>query len=291
MEFGLFFDITMSGLIMGGIYALIAIGLNLQYGLMRILNIGHGELLMLGAYITFSLYSWLGLDPIISLLFSGPILFLLGLSIHKLLFRRLIQASISVEILEMNSLLICFGLLFIIQNVALIIWSADIKGYSYLTYPINFLGGVFPANRFVAFSVSILFSVGFYLFLRFSLAGKVVRAVMQDKIGSQVIGVSVFKVHSICFGMGVAMAGITGSLLSMVFEITPFMGLPYTVEGLIVIILGGLGNILGSLIGGLIIGVVESTGSYLTSPDLKMVISYSTFIAILLIRPKGILGR
>lgn len=281
----------MSGLIMGGIYALIAIGLNLQYGLMRILNIGHGELLMLGAYITFSLYSWMGLDPIISLLFSGPILFLLGLSIHKLLFRRLIQASISVEILEMNSLLICFGLLFIIQNVALIIWSADIKGYSYLTYPINFLGGVFPANRFVAFSVAILFSVGFYLFLRFSLAGKVVRAVMQDKIGSQVIGVSVFKVHSICFGLGVAMAGITGSLLSMVFEITPFMGLPYTVEGLIVIILGGLGNILGSLIGGLIIGVVESTGSYLTSPDLKMVISYSTFIAILLIRPKGILGR
>lgn len=291
MEFGLFFDITMSGLIMGGIYALIAIGLNLQYGLMRILNIGHGELLMLGAYITFSLYSWMGLDPIISLLFSGPILFLLGLSIHKLLFRRLIQASISVEILEMNSLLICFGLLFIIQNVALIIWSADIRGYSYLAYPINFLGGVFPANRFVAFSVAILFSVGFYLFLRFSLAGKVVRAVMQDKIGSQVIGVRVFKVHSICFGLGVAMAGITGSLLSMVFEITPFMGLPYTVEGLIVIILGGLGNILGSLIGGLIMGVVESTGSYLTSPDLKMVISYSVFIAILLIRPKGILGR
>ena len=291
MEFGLFFDITMSGLIMGGIYALIAIGLNLQYGLMRILNIGHGELLMLGAYITFSLYSWMGLDPIISLLFSGPILFLLGLLIHKLLFRRLIQASISLEVLEMNSLLICFGLLFIIQNVALIIWSADIKGYSYLTYPINFLGGVFPANRFVAFSVAILFSVGFYLFLRFSLAGKVVRAVMQDKIGSQVIGVRVFKVHSICFGLGVAMAGITGSLLSMVFEITPFMGLPYTVEGLIVIILGGLGNILGSLIGGLIIGLVESTGSYLTSPDLKMVISYSTFIAILLIRPKGILGR
>jgi len=276
---------------MGGIYALTAIGLNLQYGLMRILNIGHGELVMLGAYITYSLYSRLGLDPMISLLISGPTIFLIGLSIHRILFRPLIQVSVSLEVLEVNSLLISFGLLFIIQNLALIIWGADMIGYTYLAYPIKFLGGVFPANRFIAFSVAILFSLGFYLFLRFSLAGKVVRAVMQDKIGSQFIGVKIFKVHSICFGLGVAMAGITGSLLSMIFEISPFMGLSYTVEGMIVIILGGLGNILGSLIGGLIIGVVESIGSYLTSPDLKMVISYSIFIAILLIRPKGILGR
>ena len=291
MEFGLMFDIIVSGLIMGGIYAMIAIGLNLQYGLMRVLNIGHGELLMLGAYLTYTLYASLGLNPIMSLLISGPTLFLVGLSIHKLLFRRLIQGSISLEVLEMNSLLISFGLLFIIQNMALIIWTADLRGYSYLNHPIYFLGGVFPANRLVAFSIAIIFSLGFYLFLRFSLAGKVVRAVMQDKIGSQLIGVRIFNVHSVCFGVGVAMAGITGSLLSMIFEISPSMGLPYTVEGLIVIILGGLGNILGSLIGGLIIGMVESVGSYLTSPDLKMLISYSTFIVILLVRPKGILGR
>jgi branched-chain amino acid transport system permease protein len=276
---------------MGGIYALIAIGLNLQYGLMRVLNIGHGELLMLGAYLTYTLYTTLGLNPIISLFFSGPVLFLVGLLIHKLLFRRLIQGSMSLELLEMNSLLISFGLLFIIQNVALIIWTGDIRGYSYLNQPISLLGGVFPANRIIAFSIAIIFSVGFYLFLRFSLYGKVVRAVMQDKIGSQLIGVRIFNVHSVCFGLGVAMAGITGSLLSMIFEISPSMGLPYTVEGLIVIILGGLGNILGSLIGGLIIGLVENFGAYLTSPDLQMLISYATFIAILLIRPKGILGR
>ena len=290
MEFGLLFDIGISGLIMGGIYALIAIGLNLQYGLMRILNIAHGELVMLGAYITFSLYSGLGINPLLSLVVSGPAIFLLGLLIHRLLFQHMLETSHSLEVLEGDSLLVSFGLMFIIQNLALMIWGADLRGYAYLNEPVAFLGAVFPANRFLAFSVAILLSVGFYLFLRFSLAGKVVRAVMQDKVGCQLIGVRIFKVHRICFGLGVAMAAMTGSLLSMVFDLSPSMGLPFTVTGLIVVVLGGLGSISGSLIGGLILGVVESLGAYFTSPDLKIVISYTVFIAILLIRPNGLLG-
>ncbi|MBI2371583.1 MAG: branched-chain amino acid ABC transporter permease [Deltaproteobacteria bacterium] len=273
---------------MGGLYALIAVGLNLQYGLMRVLNVAHGEFLMIGGYLTYMLHVHLGVNPLVSILVSGPVVFAGGMGIHALLFRGLLRLKRTQEELEANSLLISFGLLFILQNAALLLWSADIKGYQYLDRPLHVLGAVFPTNRVVAFGVAAMVTALLFVFLKGTLAGTTVRALMQDPVGARLMGVKVPRVHGLCFGLGVGLAAVTGSLVSMLFELTPFIGLPYTITALVVVILGGLGSVTGSLLGGLILGVLESLGVHFTAPDLRMVISYGVLALILVLRPYGL---
>ncbi|MFQ5911584.1 MAG: branched-chain amino acid ABC transporter permease [Nitrospinota bacterium] len=290
MSSGALLDVALTGVVMGGIYALIAVGLNLQYGLMRILNVSHGEAVMVGAYLTHWLYTSYGINPFLSLLVTLPVIFLMGLGFHRLLFGRLIKRAGSGEALESDSLVISFGLIFILQNVVFLIWGGEIKGYSYLNVSVELGGSLYAANRLVAFAVAAALCLGFYGFLRLAATGRALRALMQDRMGAELIGIKVGRFHALCFGLGLAMAGITGSLLSMVFELTPDMGLSYTVTALIIIILGGLGNILGSLVGAVILGLLEVMGERLLGPDMKTIIMYVAFMAILLIRPRGLLG-
>lgn len=288
MSLALLLDVAAGGLLLGGLYALIAVGLNLQYGLMRILNVAHGEYLMIGGYITYLLHVHAGVDPLVSLLVSGPLAFAAGVGLHWALYRRLLRQERTREDLEANSLLISFGLLFILQNGALLLWSADIRGYQYLDRPLRILGGVFPANRVVAFAMAGVVTALLFLFLRRTLAGAALRALMQDTVGARLMGVNVPRVHALCFGLGAGLAAVSGSLLSMLFEVTPFVGLPYTITALVVIILGGLGSVGGSLLGGLMLGVVESLGVHFTAPDLRMVISYGVLALVLVLRPYGL---
>jgi branched-chain amino acid transport system permease protein len=285
-------DIVIGGLITGGIYALVALGLNLQYGLMRVLNVAHGEILMLGAYVTYSLHSAWGVNPLLSLLVTAPGAFLLGLALHRLLYARVLaQEGGGTGALESRSLVLSFGLLFVLQNVALLIWSADLRGYGYLSSPVRLLGTAFPANRLVGAGIALGLSLGFYAYLRRTLQGKAVRALMQDPDGARLVGIEVERVHARCFGVGLAMSAVTGSLVSMFFELTPFMGLPYTVTALVVIILGGLGNVLGSVVGALLLGLVETASVYVTASDVRPIVSYGVLSLILIWRPSGILGR
>lgn len=284
-------DIVVGGLITGGIYALVALGLNLQYGLMRVLNVAHGEFLMMGAYLTYSLHTAWGVNPLLTLLVTGPASFGAGLVLHRLLYARILAAGEAPEALESRSLLLSFGLLFVLQNAALLLWSADLKGYSYLSIPFRFLGSVFPANRLVAAGVALAVSVAFYVFLQRSFTGKAIRALMQDPEGAQLAGINLSRVHGLCFGIGIAMSAITGSLISMLFELTPFIGLPYTVTALVVVILGGLGNVVGSLLGGLILGLVETASVYLTASDIRLIASYGVLSLILILKPSGLFGR
>ena len=288
MSAALLFDVVAGGLLMGGLYALIAVGLNLQYGLMRVLNVAHGEFLMIGGYLTYVLHVHLGMNPLLSILVVGPLVFAGGVGVHALLFRRLLRQEKTREELEANSLLISFGLLFILQNAALLAWSADLKGYQYLDRPLRLLGAIFPVNRVVVFAVAAAVTLALFAFLKGTLAGATVRALMQDPIGVRLMGVRVSRVHGLCFGLGVGLAAVTGSLVSMLFELTPFIGLPYTITALVVIILGGLGSVAGSLLGGLILGVVEALGVHFTSPDLRTVISYGVLALILILRPYGL---
>jgi branched-chain amino acid transport system permease protein len=281
-------DVAAGGLLLGGLYALIAVGLNLQYGLMRVLNVAHGEFLMLGGYVTYLLHTSLGMDPLVSLAVSAPLVFGGGVTVHALLYRRLLRQERTREELEASSLLISFGLLFILQNLALLLFSADLRGYPYLDRPLRMLGAVFPANRVVAFVTAAALTALLFLFLHRTLTGAAVRALMQDPIGARLIGVRVSRLHALCFGLGVALAAMAGSLLSMLFELTPFVGLPYTITALVVIILGGLGSVGGSLLGGLLLGVVEALGVYFTAPDLRMVISYAVLALVLVLRPYGL---
>jgi branched-chain amino acid transport system permease protein len=287
----LWIELIVSGLITGGIYALVAMGLNLQYGLMRILNVSHGEFLMLGAYLTYWAYLVIHLSPLVFLPALLVGLFMIGIVVHWLCFRRLAETTPEVEAFEARSLLVGFGLMFVVQNVALLVWGADLRGYQYLSQTVSVSGVGFTANRLVAFGAALGLGLGLIILLRATLLGRAVRAMMQSPTGALLVGIDVRRLHPAVFGVGLALAGAAGALLSMVFEISPSMGEPYTVTALIVITLGGFGSVTGSLLGGLLLGVVEAIGMHLTSPSLKMVLSYGVFMLVLITRPNGLFAR
>lgn len=283
-------DVVIAGLLMGGIYALVAVGLSLQYGVARVLNVAHGEFIMLGAFITWSLYTMAGINPLVSLVICGPTVFIIGFILYRTVFTRLRTSSASPAAFEGNSMLACFGLLFIIQNVAILIWGADIKGYTFLAFPVNFWGAVFAANRLVTLVFALVIGAVFYLFLARTRLGKAIRAAAQDPGTAGLVGVNINQVLALCFGFGALMAGLGGTLISMSYKIQPTMGLEYTIIALIVIVLGGLGSTPGSFIGGFILGLVGSIVTYI-EPGLALVAYYVIFILLLLARPTGILGK
>jgi branched-chain amino acid transport system permease protein len=283
-------DVVIGGLIMGGIYALIAVGLSLQYGVGKVLNIAHGEFIMLGAFATWSLYTFLGISPLLSLVICGPALFIIGLFIHRTLFQYLRGKAESLGAFADSSLLASFGLLFIIQNIALLIWKADIRGYSYLNSSVSILGALFAANRLIALLFAVGISLAFYFFLTRSRLGKAIRAAAEDPMTAQVMGVNIHRVLAICFGLGALMAGFSGALISMMYEIQPAMGLEYTIIAIIVVVLGGLGSITGSLIGGFILGLIGSIVTYYDA-GLSLVAYYVIFILLILVKPTGIFGK
>jgi len=284
-------QLIFAGLIIGSIYALIAVGLNLIYGTMRLLNIAHGELIMVGAYTTFWLFTLMGISPLFSLFLSGLASASMGALIGQFIFLPIIRKTKSVGVLESNSLLIFFALSIIFQNLASLLWSADIRGYSYLTQIIRIGGVPLMLNRIAAFVTALIISVVCYLLLQRTMLGKAIRALIQDREASQLVGINTKRIYLFSFTISFAMAGLAGCLISMFYEITPFMGLPYTITAFIVTVLGGLGNIMGSLLGGFLLGLVETIGISITSPGLRSIISYGIFIAVILIRPKGIFGR
>ncbi len=284
-------ELIVSGLITGGIYALVALGLNLQYGLMRILNIAHGEFLMLGAYLTWMMQTTFNLSPLWMLPVSFVLLMALGLVIHWLCFRRLTATSPNIDIFEARGLMVAFGLMFLIQNLVSAIWGGELRGYDYLTEPVAMGDAQFAANKLLVFLMALLFSLGLMFLLRMTLLGKGVRALMQSQIGAQLMGINTRTLHPLMFGIGLGLSGLAGCLLSMAYTISPAMGEPYTVTALIVITLGGFGSMGGALAGGLMLGVIEAFGMHFTNPSLKALLSYVVFIGVLLFRPKGLFAK
>jgi branched-chain amino acid transport system permease protein len=279
------------GVITGGMYALVAIGLNIQYGLMRVMNIAHGEFLMVGAYLAWTAYATLRVSPLWALPAIFAALFVAGLVIYRVCFRRIVRTAPAVEVLEARSLLVGFGLMFLIQNAAFLVWGADLRGYEYLAQPVEIGGTRLGANRVVVFLFAFGLSLLLLVLLRFTLFGKAVRAMMQSPTGAVLVGIDTAVLHPVVFGAGLGLAGVAGALLSMIYEISPSMGEPYTVTALIIITLGGLGSASGSLLGGLLLGVVEAFGMHFTNPSLKMLLSYGVFVAVLLLRPRGLFAR
>jgi branched-chain amino acid transport system permease protein len=283
-------DVVIAGLLMGGIYAIIAVGFSLQYGVARVLNVSHGEFIMIGAFLTWTLYTIVGINPLVSLAIVGPITFIIGFLLHRTLFTHLKASSPSPGDFEGSSLLASFGLLYIIQNTAIVVWGAEVKGYSYLTSSFDVLGAVFATNRLVTALFAIGIGIAFYVFLARSRIGKAIRAAAQDATMAGLIGVNINQVLALCFGLGALMAGFGGTLVSMMYSIQPAMGFQYTMIAIIVVVLGGLGSITGSFIGGFILGLVGSIVSY-WQPALALVAYYVLFMLLLFIRPAGIMGK
>jgi branched-chain amino acid transport system permease protein len=226
-----------------------------------------------------------GINP--NLLSFAPSLFLIGF------YHRPLQpsdSSVSMDIFESKSMLATFGLLFIIQNIAILIWTADIKGYSYLNYGVSLWGAIFPVNRLVTLLFAVVIGAAFYLFLAFTRLGKAIRAAAQDPRTAGLMGVNINQVLALCFGLGAMMASFAGALLSMCYPIKATMGMEYAIIAIIVVVLGGLGSIVGSFIGGFILGIIGSIVIYF-EPSLTMVAYYFIFTLLLLARPTGILGK
>ena len=291
MSLTAWFELIASGLITGGIYALVGLGLNLQYGLMRILNIAHGEFLMLGAYATWMAHTFLGWSPlaVLPLAFAG--LMLIGLAVHALTFRKLAAEAPNVDVFEARGLMVAFGLMFLVQNFASWAWGGDLRGYDYLTTPVAIGGAQFAANKLVVFGLALVFALALMALLRFTMLGKGVRALMQSPTGAQLMGINTRALHPLMFGIGLGLSGVAGCLLSMAYTISPSMGEPYTVTALIVITLGGFGSMGGALAGGLLLGVIEALGMHFTNPSLKSLLSYGVFIAVLLWKPNGLFAK
>jgi branched-chain amino acid transport system permease protein len=283
-------DVLAAGLLLGGIFALIAVGLSLQYGVANVFNIAHGEFIMVGAFLTWMLYSSYGVNPLLCILIVGPAAFIIGYLLYRYMFTHIRLKAPSEGAFVGNSILAAFGLLFVIQYLALLKWGSNVYGYSYLASPVHLGTVTFAANRLVALGFAVGISLIFYIFLARTRLGKAIRAAAQDTSAAGLMGVNINRVLAICFGLGALMAGVAGVLLSMCYPINAGMGLNYTIIATIVVVLGGLGSIVGSFIGGFILGVFGSIVTYF-DPGLSLVGYYAIFIILLLVRPKGIMGK
>jgi branched-chain amino acid transport system permease protein len=246
---------------------------------------------MVGAFLTFTLHTTTGISPLWFLPVVVVISFLAGLLLHQLVFKRLTATSKSLDQVEERSLIVGFGLMFILQNMASLIWGADLRGYDFMSETVKYGGVIVTQNRLLVLFLALLASIGLILLLQRTLLGKAVRGMLQSPLGAWLVGIDTARLHPFVFALGVAMAGLAGSLLSMIYEVSPSIGESYTVMALIVITLGGLGSIAGSFAAALLLGLVESFGTHFTNPSLKMLLSYGIFVLILITRPKGLFAR
>jgi branched-chain amino acid transport system permease protein len=279
-------QVVISGLLAGSIYALVALGLGLIFGVMRVLNVAHGPLMMLGAYTTFWLFQRFGLNPYLSILLSMPLLFLLGLALQRFLVRRVVDAP------ELSSLLLTFGVSIALVNLAQLAFTSDLRSVEYLTG--SFLVGPFALSkpRLAACTFAIVITAASFVFLRATRLGKAIRAVSQSREVAQVCGIDVQRIHLLAFGLGSALAAAGGSLVAVMVAIQPEMGQVYTFKSFLVIVLGGAGNYPGALLGGLLLGLVEQLSSLFLTAQVNEAVAYVLLVLVLLIRPTGLLkGR
>jgi branched-chain amino acid transport system permease protein len=286
-------QLLFAALVTGSLYALIALGLNLVYGTMRMLNVAHGDVVMLGAYAAFWAFTLMGLSPLL----AGPVVALMGAGLGVLLYRgvfRRLLAGVTPSTagkIEGNSLLLFFGLSILMQNIAALAFTPNNRAYAALGEVYRIGGVAMTGNRLAALLVAGGCSIAAALFLSRSVAGLAMRAVIERREAASIVGVDVDRVQGLSFAVGFGSAALAGVLMSMLEQFSPFSGFPFTIAGFIVIILGGLGNVTGGLLAALLLGVIEVYGVALTSANLRSVLLYGTFVAALLIFPNGLIAR
>jgi branched-chain amino acid transport system permease protein len=279
------------GAFVGSLYGIAAVGLSLVFGVMRVLNVAHGELLMLGGYLSFWLFSLLGVDPFLSILICAPVLFLLGLALNLGLFSRV--ADLDEETKIKNSLLLSFGLTLVLQNLAIQLWTADERSITtaYAGAGTLAMGVYFPYTRLANVVVGVLVILALHLFLRRTYPGKAIRATAQDWEAATLAGIDVRRTYLITFALGTALAGIAGSLVSVSYSIAPSIGLAWTLKALVVVVLAGMGSIFGAFGAGLLLGMAESVSVFFTGAAYREVVGLVLFLIVLMLRPQGLFGR
>jgi branched-chain amino acid transport system permease protein len=281
------------GILQGGVYGLVAMGLSLQYGVCRVLNITHGEFVMLGAMLTYTLTISLNMNALVAAAITGPLMFVLGFVLQATLFKSLKARLPSPAAFEGSALLLAFGLMYIIKYIAQLRWGAaslpSVPDWGYTQ--VKFLGMTLFLNQIVAFAGAVALGVAVYVFLSRSRLGRAIRATAEDPATAGLMGVNTNMVLAFCFGLGALLAGVAGTLISTKETISTGMGFGNTVIALIVVALGGLGSIPGSFVGGIIIGIVSMLVVGLWEPVLVVPVYYAILMILLLVRPVGLLGK
>jgi branched-chain amino acid transport system permease protein len=275
------------GLVNGIGYALSAIGLTLIFGVMRVINFAHGELLMLGMYLTWVVFTAFGIDPYLSLLITAPGLFLFGAVLQKVFINRVLNA------LPQNQILLTIGLGLIMTNSMMLIFTSDYRilttSYSSSSFSV---GGISISQPLLySFLVTSAITAALFWFLQRTDTGQAIRATAQDRDAAQLMGINVRRMSVLAFGLGSALAGIAGALLAPTYYIFPQVGGPFTLKAFVVVVLGGMGSVVGATLGGVLIGMTESLAAVYVASGLKEQVVYVLFLLILLFRPAGLLGK
>jgi branched-chain amino acid transport system permease protein len=287
MQIEIFFQTLVNGLFIGGIYALVSVGLTLIYGVMLILNFAHGEFLMLGMYAAFGLFTLFGLDPYISVPFAALIVFLIGAAIQRGLVQHVLTAH------PLNQIILLLGVSTLIVGLVQFFLTAEPRNIRvpYETEVLILWGLRLSIPRLISFLASMFISTSLFLFLRYTKTGKAIRAVSQNRDAALLMGVNVKFIYLLTFGLGAAVTAMAGVFLTPNYKMIPTIGQSFSVIAFVVVVLGTMGNFIGAFFGGLVIGVVEVFAGYFLGGDMKIVASMLVFILVLLFKPAGLFGR
>ncbi len=280
-------QILLNGVLLGGLYALMALGLALIWGVLNIVNLAHGALIMLGAYVTYYLFTYAHIDPFVALPISAAVLFAVGYAIQRGILNLIVRAPM------FNTLLITFGLEVVLTFLAQIAFSADYRTInpSYAGSNFEVLGVTVPYVQFLAFVIAVGLALALWAFLAHSRAGRAIRAAAQNLVAARLYGVEPRNIYALTFGLGAALAGVAGGLYGTVSQINPYIGATLTAKSFVIAIIGGLENPLGVIVGGLFLGIAESLTALYIGPTYKDVVSFGILVLVLIVRPSGLLGR
>jgi len=283
----LFFQILVNGILVGGIFAVVALGFSLVWGIMNIINLAHGSFLMLGAYIAYVLFANYHLDPFLSLPIAFVVMFLFGYLIQRYIINFVVRAPI------LTTFLLTFGLSLLLINAALLVFHGDIKGITTSYSGANFsLGPVtVPWSKLWTLVAALVITALMQLFLTGTKTGRAIRATSMDIGAAQLSGVRVAHLYAIVFGLGSGLAGAAGVLVSLSYSLQPSMGDPFLIKAFVVCVLGGLGSVQGALVGGILYGILEAFGSQYVGTGLQDAVALVVLLIVLIVRPTGIMGK
>lgn len=284
-------EILVTGILLSGTYALIALGLTLQYGVARIMNLANGETLVAGCFVAFWLYASFAISPIYGLLIIAPAAFALNWAIYRIALRPLVDRAKNRGMLEVDSILATFGLLFLLQGLMLLGFGGEYFSYTFLAERFVIFGSAYGLNRVVAFSAAVAIALALYLFLYHTRQGTALRAVAADPSSANLVAIDVARTAALAFALGGALTACGGALLSTFYTFNASMGVVFTMKALIIVIMGGVGDVRGAVLAALILGVAETAVASLIDPGLTLAATYTLFILVLLFRPQGIFGR
>jgi branched-chain amino acid transport system permease protein len=283
MDLTILAQLIVGGLLLGGVYALAAAGLNLIFGVMRVVNVAHGDLMIMGAYLTFFIHDQFELNPLLTLLVSAPVLFVVGGALQATLVRRVVGRE------PLMSLILMWGLSILLINLGLFFFTANYRSVPYFTGGIEIMGISISRSRGIAFIAALLLSLVVWLFLQRTRWGKAIRATAQSSEMARVCGINVARVRVLTFALAAAMAGAAGTLLVTFLPVTPGAGPSTLLRAFTIVVVGGLGSFLGAFIGALVIGVVEALSGFWLNTQVAEAVVYFTLIIFLLVRPGGLM--